>query len=70
MKLVSTRTPTLNATFLEAVQTGLAPDGGLFVPVEIPRFRDVPDLLNLDFPSRSVEILHRLLGGEFPRPVV
>jgi len=70
MKLVSTRTPTLNATFLEAVQTGLAPDGGLFVPVEIPRFRDVPDLLNLDFPSRSVEILHRLLGGEFPRSVV
>ena len=70
MKLVSTRMPTLSATFLEAVQAGLAPDGGLFVPVEIPRFEDVPDLLRLDFPSRSAEILHRLLGDEFPRTVV
>lgn len=70
MKLASTRTPALSATFLEAVQAGLAPDGGLYVPVEIPRFSDIPDLLTLDFPSRSVEILHRLLGGEFPRPVV
>ena len=70
MKLVSTRTPGLSATFLEAVQAGLAPDGGLFVPVETPRFADVPDLLKLDFPSRSAEILHRLLGDEFPRTVV
>jgi threonine synthase len=70
MKLVSTRTPGLSATFLEAVQAGLAPDGGLFVPVETPRFGDAPDLLKLDFPSRSAEILHRLVGDEFPRTVV
>jgi len=70
MKLVSTRTPELGATFMEAVQTGLAPDGGLYVPVELPRFRDVPDLLKLDLPSRSTEILHRLLCDEFPRSVV
>jgi threonine synthase len=70
MKLVSTRTPSLQATFLEAVHAGLAPDGGLFVPVAIPRFSDVPDLLRLDFAARSEEILHRLLGDEFPRAVV
>ena len=70
MKLVSTRTPGLSATFLEAVQAGLAPDGGLFVPVAIPRVGDVPDLLKLDFPSRSVEILNRLVGDEFSRTVV
>lgn len=70
MKLVSTRTPGLEATFLEAVQAGLAPDGGLFVPEEIPSWGDGPELLALDFPSRSVEILHRLLGDEFPRGVV
>jgi threonine synthase len=70
MKLHSTRTPGLAATFLDAVQAGLAPDGGLYVPVAIPRFRDVNDLLTLDFPSRSVEILHRLLGEEFPRSVL
>ncbi len=70
MRLVSTRTPDLAATFVEAAQAGLAPDGGLFVPVEIPRFADVPDLLRLDFATRSTEILHRLLGDEFPRAVV
>jgi threonine synthase len=70
MKLVSTRTPGLSATFLEAVQAGLAPDGGLYVPMAIPRFRDVPDLLKLDFQARSAEILYRLLGDELPRSVV
>jgi threonine synthase len=70
MKLVSTRTPGLHATFMAAVQAGLAPDGGLFVPVELPRFGDVPELLKLDFPSRATEILHRLLGEEFPRSVI
>jgi threonine synthase len=70
MKLISTRTPGLSATFQEAVQAGLAPDGGLYVPVAIPRFSDVPDLLKLDFPTRSAEILYRLLGEEFPRDLV
>jgi len=70
MKLTSTRTPSHRASFLEAVQAGLAPDGGLYVQVEIPRFADVPELLKLDFPTRSTEILHRLLGDEFSRTVV
>ena len=70
MKLVSTRTPSLSATFLEAVHAGLAADGGLFVPVAIPRFQDIPELLKLDFPDRGAEVLHRLLGDEFPRAVV
>jgi threonine synthase len=70
MKLVSTRTPSLQATFVEAVHAGLAPDGGLYVPLAIPRFGDVPELLKLDLATRSAEILHRLLGDEFPRAVV
>jgi threonine synthase len=70
MKLVSTRNSSQSATFVEAVQAGLAPDGGLYVQTEIPRFVDVPELLKLDFPSRSTEILQRLLGDEFPRGVV
>ena len=36
MKLASTRNPAIQATFLEAARMGLAPDGGLFAPVEIP----------------------------------
>jgi len=70
MKLVSTRTPNLFATFVEAVQAGLAPDGGLYVPIVTPHFADVADLLSMDFSSRSVEILHRVLGDELPRGVI
>lgn len=74
MKLVSTRTPDSasprGVTFQEAAQVGLAPDGGLFVPVDPPHFDDVADLLRADFPERSVEILHRLLGDELPRAVI
>ncbi len=70
MKLVSTRTPERFVTFQQAVEAGLAPDGGLYVPVAPPRFDDVSDLLTLDFPSRSTEILHRLLDGECPRTMV
>lgn len=70
MKLVSTRTPGLSATFMEAVRAGLAPDGGLFVPVDLPHFGDVSSLLKLGFQGRSAEILHRLLGDELPRSVV
>ncbi|HJV48826.1 MAG TPA: threonine synthase [Geothrix sp.] len=70
MKLVSTRTAAHSADFLTAVRAGLAPDGGLFVPVAIPRFRDVDELLTMDFQTRSTEILHRLLGDECERAVV
>ncbi len=67
MKLVSTRTPSLEATFLEAVQAGLAPDGGLYIPTELPRFADAAELLKVDFQTRSAEVLHRLIGAEIPR---
>lgn len=70
MKLASTRNAAVQATFLEAAHQGLAPEGGLFAPVEIPRFADATDLLKLDFQTRSVEILHRFLGDELSRPEV
>lgn len=70
MKLASTRNAACTATFLEAARMGLAPDGGLFAPVEIPRFADAAELLKLDFLARSTEILHRFLGDELPRAAV
>jgi len=65
MRLVSTRNPKARATFAEAIQSGLAPDGGLYVPEPIACFRDIPHLLDMSFTERSLEILHRLLGEEF-----
>jgi len=70
MRLVNTRQPSDRVTFSEAIQVGLAKGGGLYVPEPIPCFRDVHALLALDFPSRSVEILHRFLGDEFERKIL
>jgi threonine synthase len=67
MRLISTRDSRLRATFTEAIQAGMAPGGGLYVPEPIPCFRDVDALLAMDFQARSVEILHRFLGEEFTR---
>jgi threonine synthase len=38
MKLVSTRNPALVAGVSEAIARGIAPDGGLYVPEQFPRF--------------------------------
>ena len=70
MRLVNTRQPSDRATFAQAIQVGLAQGGGLYVPEPIPCFRDVQALLAMDFPTRSVEILHRFLGDEFERDVL
>jgi threonine synthase len=67
MRLVSTRNPRHRASFSEAVQVCVPPDGGLYVPEPLPCFRDVTRLLEMDFQSRSTEILHRMLGEEFDR---
>ena len=65
MRLFSTRDPQEQVLFSEAIQVGMAPRGGLYVPASIPVFPDVPALLDLDFQARSVLIIQRLLGDEF-----
>jgi threonine synthase len=67
MRLVSTQNPRNRASFLEAVQACVPSGGGLYVPDPLPCFRDIPRLLEMDFHSRSVEILHRMLDGELDR---
>ena len=64
MRLISTRNPAHRATFLEAVRSGRAPDGGLYVPEPVACFRDISHLLEMGFQERCLEILHRLLGDE------
>ncbi|MFT5857550.1 MAG: threonine synthase, partial [Verrucomicrobiales bacterium] len=46
MKFVSTRSSAAAVTFAEAFAAGLAPDGGLYVPEELPQI--VPELLAAD----------------------
>lgn len=67
MILHSTRDPSSQATFAQALTRNLAPDGGLYLPERLEPFRDVDDLLALPWAERSLEIIGRLLGDEFAR---
>lgn len=67
MKFVSTRGNGGRLSFLEAVAEGLAPDGGLFVPEEMP---DISGLLKswegLGYAELCFEFL-RLFADDIPQ---
>lgn len=65
MKYISTRKG-LEATAPETVFQGLAPDCGLFVPVEVPRFDKLPDFP--DLASAEAFVLD-VFFGDFPKAV-
>lgn len=60
----STRS-TKNAEYSSAyvIKNGLASDGGLYVPGELPRIsgKDVAELCKMDYPHRAADILSRFL---------
>ena len=53
MNFVSTRGETPALAFSDAVATGLAPDGGLFLPENLPQFSttDFAQWSGLDYPG-------------------
>ena len=55
-------------SFREAVVQGLAPDGGLYQPVDLPRVepRDLARWCGLPLPALAVELSRLLLKGELP----
>ena len=67
MRFVSTRSASVTADFTEAILTGLAPDGGLYQPLDYPDMRS----LFLQYDERTPfiriarEVLERLLGDTF-----
>ncbi len=67
MRLVSTRDPNTTATFREAVLSGLAPNGGLWLPDPLPVFEDWDDLLAMTWSDRCALVMDRLLAGELGR---
>ena len=42
MNYVSTRDKKLSVSAAKAIATGIAPDGGLYCPTEIPQLAEVP----------------------------
>jgi threonine synthase len=59
-------------SFAEAVLTGLAPDGGLFIPGEIPRYRDAvrTSLGTMNFTDIAFETIKPFVHPEIPDPVL
>ena len=58
MKYISTRGQSQPVRFSEAVATGLAPDGGLYLPEKLPDFsRDLQRFENLAYPDLCFEFL-------------
>jgi len=58
MKYISTRGKRAPVDFETAVMSGLAPDGGLFLPVNIPQVRrKLDDWANLSYPRLAFEII-------------
>jgi len=67
MRLTSTNGRAPETGFRRAVREGLAPDGGLYLPVEYPQFhtRDLAAWRGLPFAEVARQLAGRLLEGEF-----
>ena len=57
MKFISTRSATLEATVAEALEAGLAPDGGLYVPTALPRFDAGALRADISLPECATRVL-------------
>ncbi len=72
MKFFSTRNSSNTVGFRQAALTGLAPDGGLFIPEEIPQFSPavLQSLGTMDFRDVAVETIHPYVKDDIPHSVL
>ncbi|GHT96024.1 hypothetical protein FACS1894141_5650 [Spirochaetia bacterium] len=72
MRYYSTRSRTAAVDFATAALTGLAPDGGLFVPEEIPRYpaRVLSSLGTMTFHDIALETIKPFVHTEIPDSVL
>jgi threonine synthase len=73
MKYVSTRSPRLMATLTDAIERGLAPDGGLYVPAQLPdtRANELTERLNrvaASLPALATQLLEPFFQGDALAP--
>lgn len=68
MKFYSTNNKSVSVSLKEAVLNGIADDGGLYMPYEIPRHRDsfIQNLDKLTFHEIAFETAKLFLSGEIP----
>ncbi len=68
MKYISTRGQAPALSFEEVVLTGLAPDGGLYVPEKLPEFsaEEIASWAGLSYQDLAFKIIAPFVGGEIP----
>ena len=68
MKYISTRGEAPSLSFEEVVLTGLASDGGLFVPETIPQFsqEEIASWTGLNYKELALKIITPFVDGEIP----
>lgn len=68
MKYISTRGGGVAQTFEQVLLTGLAPDGGLYVPADLPHFsqEEIASWKDLSYPELALKIVSPFVGDEIP----
>lgn len=68
IKFNSTNLKTNEVSFSEALLKGLAPDGGLFMPVEIPEMskNEIAGLKNKSYPEIAYAVISKFLRAQIP----
>lgn len=72
-KLISTRDlEGIQISYTDALLQGLAPDGGLYVPVEYPQLTigELVNLKSLSYSELAFEVKRKLIGGAIPDEVL
>ena len=67
MNYISTRGGAPALSFREAMLTGLAPDGGLYVPETVPHFSpaQIASFAPLTYQQLALEVMRPFIGGDF-----
>lgn len=70
MHYISTRGQAPVLTFGEAMMTGLARDGGLYVPETVPQFTadDIAALAGLPYEEIAFRVMRPFMGDLFRKP--
>jgi threonine synthase len=68
LKYISTRGGSSPQSFEQVLLTGLAPDGGLYVPAELPHFsiEEISSWKDLSYPELALKIIAPFIGDEIP----
>jgi threonine synthase len=72
MDFISTQGQSSPVPLEEAVLRGLAPDGGLYMPIHIPTVskRTLSEMAHQSWPQLAAQVMRSLLSGSLPSPVM